>query len=171
MRRIFIPLVLALHLGSQAWAEPPWRGETAAFFGVTFLDGSTEGEMRGVRADETARTALVADYIAEVLVDEGMELKGLAPVQAELDRITNPARCNGCELRIAEELGASYAVVAEVHKVSNLILSVSIVIRDADTGRHVAGSTVDIRGNNDDSWLRGARYILTRHIFAWDGED
>lgn len=161
--------MLALFLGSPVWATPPWHGETAAFFGVTFLDGSNEGEMRGVRDDETARAALVADYIAEVLVAEKMELKDLAPVQAELDRIGNPARCNGCELRMAQRLGARYAVVAEVHKVSNLILSISIAIRDAETGRHVAGSTVDIRGNDDESWLRGAGYILTRHIFAWDG--
>ena len=34
-----------------------WQGRTAAFFGVTFLDTSHEGELNGPRADEAARVA------------------------------------------------------------------------------------------------------------------
>ena len=169
MRRLLLPLAFALLLGFPGWATPPWRGETVAFFGVAFIDHSTEGDIRGQRADQTARTSLVADYIAEVLAAEGMEVVDLAPVADELERTRNPGRCNGCELRMARQLGARFAVVAEVNKVSNLILSVSIAVREAETGAHVAGSTVDIRGNTDESWLHGARYILTRHIFVWDG--
>jgi hypothetical protein len=71
---------------------------------------------------------------------------------------------------MARELGARYAVVSEVQKVSNLILAMNIYVRDTDDGGQVAGQAVDIRGNTDDSWQRGARYILTRNIFADQGE-
>lgn len=169
MRRMIAPLSVALTLAAPVAAQE-WEGAEAAFFGVTFIDTSTEGEINGIRPDETARTELLADYIAEALAAEGLVLVDLAPVRVELDRTLNPAKCNGCDIRMAQELGAEYSVVSEIQKVSNLILAINIYIRDAETGAQVAGQAVDIRGNNDDSWLRGARYILTRNIFPDQGE-
>jgi hypothetical protein len=32
------------------------------------------------------------------------------------------------------------------------------------TRERVFGSSVDIRGNTDESWLHGIRYILTNHL-------
>jgi len=170
MMRTFAPLLLTLAFALPAWADPRWEGQTAAFFGVTFIDTSTEGEINGVREDETARVAMIEDYIAEALEAGGLTLVDLAPVQEELDRTMNPAKCNGCDVRMARELGARYSIVSEVQKVSNLILAINIYVRDADDGGQVAGQAVDIRGNTDDSWQRGARYVLTRNIFADQGE-
>ncbi len=163
------PLILALLTANPALAaDDSWAGKRAAFFGVTFIDTSTEGDMRGVRADEVARIDLVTDYIADTLREQGLELVDLEPVREELDRTRNPARCNGCDMRMAQRLGADYAVVSEVQKVSNLILSMNIYVRDAGTGRNLRGMAVDVRSNTDDSWLRGMRYILQRNIFAAD---
>jgi hypothetical protein len=158
-----------LALAPSAWADSRWAGETAAFFGVTFIDTSTEGEINGVREDETARVALLEDYIAQALEAEGLTLVDLAPVREELERTLNPSKCNGCDIRMARALGARYSIVSEVQKVSNLILAINIYVRDADDGGQVAGQAVDIRGNTDDSWQRGARYVLTRNIFADQG--
>lgn len=163
MKQLF-PLVAALCLALPASAQE-WQGKTAAFFGVTFLDTSTEGSINGVRADETARVALIEDYITRALEAEGLTVLDLAPVQEELDRTANPAKCNGCDLRMAERLGADYTVVSEVQKVSNLILSMNLYIKDTATGRQLRGQAVDIRGNTDDSWTRGIRYILKRNVF------
>src|SRR3712207_7252814 len=44
---------------------------------------------------------------------EGFDLVDLAPVTEELDRTLNPANCNGCEVRMAERLGADYSLVGE----------------------------------------------------------
>ena len=51
-----------------------------------------------------------------------------------------------------------------MHKVSNLILSVNVVIRDVSTRERVFASSVDIRGNTDESWLHGIRYILNNRL-------
>jgi hypothetical protein len=167
MRGALSLLVLALLLPSgAAFAGETWQGRTAAFFGITFLDTSHEGELHGIREDEQARVALVEDFVRDRLQAEGLDLVDLDPVAEELARTVNLASCNGCELRMADQLGAEYAVVGEVQKVSNLILSMNLYIRDVETGRPVEGLAVDIRGNNDDSWLRGMRYILDRAIFA-----
>lgn len=147
-------------------ADDPWQGQTAAFFGVTFLDTSTEGELNGVRADETARIERTEAYVRDALRGRGLELVDLAPVAQELERTFNPADCNGCDLAMARALGARYSIVAEVQKVSNLILSMNLYVRDAETGELLRGQAVDIRGNTDDSWMRGMRYILDRNVFA-----
>ncbi|PTE21498.1 hypothetical protein C5F48_12110 [Cereibacter changlensis JA139] len=159
-----LALLLAASVTLPAAAQE-WQGKSAAFFGVTFLDTSNEGSLNGVRADETARLAMIKAYIAEALRAQGLTLLDLAPVQEELDRTVNPAKCNGCDLRMAKRLGADYTVVSEVQKVSNLILSMNLYIKDTATGKQLRGQAVDIRGNTDDSWTRGMRYILTRNVF------
>lgn len=162
-------LVLGLLLPSWAtFADERWQGQTAAFFGMTLLDTSHEGELRGTQPEEIARAELVADQVRERLKQEGFELVDLDPVRDELERVVNPARCNGCDIRMAKALGADYSVVGEVQKVSNLILSMNLYIRDVESGSPVEGLAVDIRSNTDETWLRGMRYILDNAIFAED---
>jgi hypothetical protein len=108
---------------------------------------------------------LTEDYIRQTLEEHGLVLVDLGPVAEEMARTVNPADCNGCELRMARQLGARYAVVSEVQKVSNLILSMNLYVRDAETGANLRGLAVDIRGNTDESWLRGIRYILRNAVF------
>ncbi len=153
-----IILVLAL-------AGPATAGETVAFFGITFLDTSLQGDELGEDPAERARIAMLEDLVRERFTQEGYELVDLTPVQVERDRIVNPAKCYGCDTRMASKLGADYALVGEVQKVSNLILSMNLQMRDASTGDMVKGRVVDIRSNTDDSWRRGMRYILNNTFF------
>lgn len=164
LRTACLAALAATGLAFPATAEE-WRGKTAAFFGVTFLDTSTEGSINGVRADETARLVMIEDYIVEALEAQGLEVLDLGPVEEELDRTANPAKCNGCDVRMAKRLGADYTIVSEVQKVSNLILAMNLYVKDTESGRQIRGQAVDIRGNTDESWTRGMRYILTRNVF------
>lgn len=143
-------------------------GAKVAFLGMHFIDTSTEGAMNGVRDDETARLALLEAAVRERFEAEGFNLLDLAPVTEEMERTLNPANCNDCEVRMAEQLGADYSLVGEVQKVSNLILSMNLALRDTESGEFVRMLAVDIRGNTDDAWLRGGRYILNNHFFAED---
>jgi hypothetical protein len=79
--------------------------------------------------------------------------------------VVNPADCAGCELRLAEKLGADYVVVGEVQKVSNLILSMNLVLREVPSGMMLRGLSVDFRSNTDETWLRAMRYILRYNFF------
>jgi len=47
-----------------------------------------------------------------------------------------------------------------VQKVSNLILNLNIEVRDSDSGEALYTTSVDIRGNTDESWLRGVRRLV-----------
>lgn len=167
MQRILIALILAFWptLAPAALDKPLMPGAKIAFLGVHFIDTSTEGAYNGVRADETARLKLLENAARDRFVEKGFVIVSNDPVAAELGNTSNPADCNGCEMGMATRLGADYVLVGEVQKVSNLILSMNLVLRDARSGEMLRGISVDIRSNTDDSWLRGIRYILKNHFF------
>lgn len=158
-------LIMALSLAAfPAFAEVQEAG-TLAYFGVHFIDTSTEGAYNGIRPDETARVAMAAALVADEMRDRGFELMSNAPVADRLAGVTNPTRCNGCDVAMARDLGAEYVMAGEVQKVSNLILNVNLVLRNVETGQVLRSGSVDIRGNTDESWQRGFRYLLRNVIF------
>ena len=168
-RALFLWLLAGLLSASAATAQglvPLREGSRVAFLGITFIDTSTEGAYNPVRSDETARLALVRDYVEARFTEDGFVLIDLAPISTDLAAVTNPADCYGCETRLAARLNADYVLVGEVQKVSNLILSMNLVLRAVPSGEVVRARAVDIRSNTDDSWLRGMRYIFKTHIFA-----
>jgi hypothetical protein len=166
MRRAFPIALLALSLvAGPSWADSEWQGKTAAFFGVTLIDTSRDEPYGEPSVPEAARLALTEDYIRTALEERGLVFVDLAPVAEEMARTVNPSDCNDCDLRMARRLGASYSVVSEVQKVSNLILVMNLYIRDAETGAYLRGLAVDIRSNTDESWLRGIRYMFRNPVF------
>ena len=166
MKSLIVSLLVSLTFGFAAAAAEPLKPEASlAFFGITFIDTSAEGAYFDARPDEAARLAMVSDYVIGEFEERGFRLLDVEPVREEIDRIANPADCNDCEVRMAKKLGADYSLAGQIQKVSNLILSMNLVIRDAETGAMARGMSVDIRGNTDDSWRRGMRYILRNNIF------
>ncbi len=162
---MFMRLILTLFAmlaAAQALAEPPAPGR-AMWFGLHFIDHSTEGALNPARADEAARVTMAQTLIAEELSARGFTL--IDPPADAVAQIKNPAKSNGRDTELARAGGADYAIAGEVHKVSNLILQLNLQIRDAQTGQMRAAGAVDIRGNNDRSFQRGYRYLLKNIIF------
>lgn len=147
------------------YGDPLPSGARVAFLGMAFIDWSTEGDYNGERPDQTARIVLLNDAVRERFTTEGFTILSTDPIADELAATLNPSDCNGCELRMAEKLDADYVLVGEVNKVSNLILSMNLVMREVPSGTMVRGLSVEIRSNTDDSWLRGLRYILKYNFF------
>ncbi|MCX2723989.1 DUF3280 domain-containing protein [Roseibium salinum] len=158
-------LVIAPMTANGGSYKPLEPGPDLAYLGFSFVDLSTEGAYNGVRADETGRLRMLEETLRERFAQEGYTVLSNDPIAAKLATVSNPARCYDCEIRLADRLGARYVVVGEVRKVSNLVLSISLVMRDVETGDRVRALAVDIRGNTDQSWLRGMDYILKNHFF------
>jgi hypothetical protein len=155
----------ALLAGSASFSLAAEATGSAAILGVTLIDTSTEGDYNPPREDETARIALLRGQLADSLAERGWTLIDPAPVADQLDRVVNPADCNGCDARLGAELGADLAVTAEVQKVSNLILTINVLVRDTGSGDLVAVGNADIRGNTDQSWTRGLSWVMRNRIF------
>ncbi|NMM04731.1 DUF3280 domain-containing protein [Polaromonas sp.] len=83
-----------------------------------------------------------------------------AALIADLDSRFALHDCNGCDVDIGRALDADRVLTAWVQKVSNLILNINIQIRDVKTGLIMLNKSVDIRGNTDESWSRGIRYMV-----------
>lgn len=154
---LFAVSLLAMAV-SQAQAAEPLK---AAFFGIELINTSLEK----VSAEEETRIANLEQQVREAMLATGRyEFVDISPVAEKADKYAHIANCNGCDSRLATELGADLAVTGEVQKVSNLILNISVYMRDAATGVMVRGGTVDIRGNTDVSWNRGMRYLLKNRV-------
>ena len=153
--------VIALMLLAAAPAAAAGPPRSAAFFGVHLIDMSEGGDL----ADEHARVDLVARRLVEALEGSGRyAFVDTAPVARKAGLFENLANCGGCDARLAAELGAEVAVTAEVQKTSNLILHMSVYVREAGGGALLAGGSADIRGNTEETWLRGMDYILRNRL-------
>ena len=73
--------------------------------------------------------------------------------------------CNGCEAKLARAINATHSLGCLVHKVSNLIMSITVYMRDANTEQLLEQHSADLRGNSDQSWERTALWLLKNRIF------
>jgi hypothetical protein len=151
-------LALALSLAA---ATPAQAAPKAAVFPLELIDTSLEGEVSGPRADEASRLALATEELRRLAAREaGYEVVDLAAIAPEIRSSAPLYKCNGCEVELARRAGADVAITAAVRKFSPLLLSLHIYVTDAGTGNLTKMYRVDIRGNTDESWLRGLRRLV-----------
>jgi Protein of unknown function (DUF2380) len=158
-------IAAALH---QALATgPPQGAEPArlALFDLELVDTSLQGEVKGVDPADAARLRMIEAELRDALAASGrFQLVDTAPAADQIDAAGVLWSCNGCEAGIARGLDADLALVGWVQKVSNLILNFNVVIRDTATRERVFAGSVDIRGNTDESWRHGIRYLLKNRL-------
>ncbi len=68
--------------------------------------------------------------------------------------------CNGCELDIAKRVGADRVMIGWFFKMSTLIGTLHVVIKDVATGHVVYAKDFDFRGDNEKAWRRAADYMV-----------
>lgn len=143
---------------SRAWAE----AQRAAVFPFELFDTS----LNGAHGGSQERLKLIDGELRDLLAKSGRyEPVPLSPAAVKATAALPDLRtCDGCETPIARELGADVSVVGWVQKVSELILNINLVIRDAKNGAVLEAGSVDIRGDNDESWSRGVAYLLRNRL-------
>jgi hypothetical protein len=159
MKRLSVMAIAVLLFAHPVHAQPT----RAAFFGVTVIDMSPGGD----HGAEDRRASMIAERLAALLEESGRyAFVDVEPVRRETERYANLAHCNGCDAAFARRLGADVAITGEVQKTSELILHMTIYLRDAETGALIGGGSADMRGNTDESWRRGVDFIVKRRILA-----
>lgn len=153
------PLLALLLL--LAAPTPAAAAEPAALFPFELVSSS----MEPVQDAELARLTRLDAQLAELLEPRGFTPVDTTPVQARVAFYASLQGCNGCEVALAEELGAEIAVIGWVQKVSNLILNVNLRLTDVATGQTIKAGSVDIRANTDESWSRGLRFLVNNRLF------
>jgi hypothetical protein len=166
-------LLLALAL-SVALLAPARPGAAAppklALFPFELVDSSLQGEKQGLDPADRARLAMIEDQLRTALAaSDRYQLIETAPAADAIEAAGRLWSCNGCELAIARKLGADLALVGWVQKVSNLILNLNVVVRDVGTRAPVLAGSVDIRGDTDESWRHGMRYLIKHRLLPGSG--
>lgn len=157
-----VVVILLLFAAGRSEPIPAAEPVRLVLFPLEFVTTS----MEPVREDERARLKLAEAELRGRLEAKGYVLVDPAPVAARAAAYASLRECNGCELELAGALGAEQAALAWVGKTSNLILDITLRIGEVQTGKLVRAGSVAIRGNTDESWLRGIRYLVENVVFA-----
>ncbi|WP_158046686.1 DUF3280 domain-containing protein [Skermanella pratensis] len=150
-----IPLLIALLTAAFPAVAAPLP---AAVFEIELIDTSGEGRSPAQEQRIRATTEALRRELAETGLYAPLDLAPAA------DRIDDHLSCERCLLDIARDMGGRVAVMGKVNKISTLILSMDIVVRDLADGKVVARGTADIRGDNDRAWLRGMEWLVEHRI-------
>ena len=157
-------IALAVSISAHAPAQPL----NTAVFNFEMIDTSLEGEMHGARLDEQVRLKRVGDQLRKGLAEsDKFIIVEIAPVEAEALK-NNLQACGGCDVDLAQRLGADLSITGTVQKVSNLILNMNVYIRDVRTGKLLISMSADFRGNTDESWSRTLDWLLRNRLLSAD---
>ena len=162
------PIAAALAVAALSLATAARAAEEPlplAVFDFELIDTSLEGEVSGPREDEQKRLGLISDLLRKMLAESGRyEIVDMAPAAAVIQDAGYLHGCNGCDAKIAGDLGAERALTGTVQKVTNLILNINLYERDVASGKLLRAMSVDIRSNSDKSWSRGVSYLVRNRI-------
>lgn len=162
------PALVLILTGALALASAQAAGRSAAVFDFELIDTSLEGAMRGPQADEQARLAGVSDALRRRLQESGrFSIVDIGPLADEA-RASNLQACGGCDVRLARRVGAELAITGTVQKVSNLILNMTIYVKDVGSGRLLSVANADLRGNTDESWSRALDWLVRNRLLDPD---
>jgi hypothetical protein len=147
-------------------ATPSTQVETIAFLDVKFQN---DHEVQEPTTDaERARLASLEAVFKSQLEGSGHYRFILIPSDIKAKIVSGPSigECGGCEIDYGKKLGSDLTAWVVVQKVSNLILNINLYIVDVATQNPVLVQSVDIRGNTDQSWTRGMRYLVKHHVLT-----
>src|SRR5215475_14417084 len=144
----------------------PTVAQSVAVFDFELIDTSLEGAIRGARPDEQERLARLSDQLRQLLGAAGrFSLVDITPIAREA-QASNLQACGGCDIRLAQRIGAELGITGTVQKVSNLILNMNIYVRDASSGATIAAMSADMRGNTDETWSRALDWLVRNRLLA-----
>ena len=131
----------------------------------------------GSANEKGAQSAVIAKYREEqarrldsldstLLRDSGrFSLVDITPIAREA-QASNLQACGGCDMHLAQRIGAELAITGTVQKVSNLILNMNIYVRDVSSGATTAAMSADMRGNTDETWSRPLDWLVRNRLLA-----
>ncbi|WP_250474319.1 DUF3280 domain-containing protein [Caballeronia sp. GAFFF1] len=162
VRMLALLVLCALPLSGQAQAQQ--AQQSIALLDCTLIDDNAAYNDADTNRIQAERLAKVSNALREQLREKTplhvTDNARASELIAALEHAQDMSACNGCELRVARELGVSRVGVCWVQKISNLILNINLRVEDVDSGATLFQRSVDMRGNTDQSWQRGARALV-----------
>jgi len=157
----FVAILLISTLSAPAFAE----ASKLAVFDLELIDTSVEGDVPSPVAVQERLMRASGQLRRELAQSGKYEIVDIAPVHVAAHG-SNLQACGGCDVKFAQQLGADLALTGIVRKISNLILNITLFVRDVPSGRLVAAMNADLRGDTDESWSRAIGYLVRNRLLA-----
>jgi hypothetical protein len=165
MRGCAVLIIASLPLLSATAAA---QERSAAIFDFELTDTSRVDQLAPHDAVLQTRLAEVSERLRKRLAESGrFVIVDIAPVAKEA-QASNLQSCGGCDISLADKIGADLAITGMVHKVSNLVLRMMILVRDAKTGAVLAVARASMRGDTDETWTRTLDWLVRHRLLAPD---
>jgi hypothetical protein len=159
---------LSLVFSTLAGAHAAYAVPKVAIMPFDIRDAEIEGDPFAKPKDtDIARMQLVAEELKKLMETSKMyEVVDLAPFAAGIEKASPFNKCDACEVEIAKQAGADLAVTGFVDKLSDALISLQLFVRDTATGEMTKTMSAEIRGNTDELWLHGIRYLWKNRFNA-----
>lgn len=166
--RVVMKASLGLAILGMALAQPVFAAQKVAVFPFDMRDAQQDGEIvPQYNPEDLKRLVLVADELKALLAkDTRYEVVDLTAQAADVEKASPFSKCDGCETEIAAAAGADLAVTGYVDKVSDALISLQIFARDVKSGEMKKTMSAEVRGNTDELWLHGMRWLWRNRFNA-----
>jgi hypothetical protein len=154
-------LAAVLALPTLCGSSEAQAASKAAVFDFQFVN---LGQLEPTQADKD-RLPRLSDELRTLLAKSGVyDIVPVSSYKTAIDKGAPLRNCGGCAIDYAQKLGAQFAITGEIQKVSNLILNINVYIADVSGATPEKAFSVDIRGDTDESFDRGVKYIVKNNI-------
>ncbi|WP_417671724.1 DUF3280 domain-containing protein [Roseibium sp.] len=158
---VVMTMYLAMFRPVSANADP------VAVFDMEFINFSQEVEFGAKNEAEYRRIAMLSVYLRELLEGSGRyEVVDLTLLGDDVARYGGVFSCNRCEEKLARKAGVPTSITGAVQKLSVLVQTVILRERDAATGAVLQLYQTDIRGNTDEAWKRGLKWLVDNRLLV-----
>jgi len=114
---------------------------------------------------EVARLELARDKLIDLIVERGAyEVADLTQYKSEIRRAAPFDRCQGCEVEFGKLSNADVTILGVVHKSSELLINMAILVRDVKTGELKQTMLASILQNDDTGWLKAIRNLVNSRL-------
>lgn len=141
--------------------SPALAAQKIVIFPFDMRDAQQEGEIvPQYQEEDLRRLKVVADELKALMTKDGRyEVLDLTPLSADVEKAFPFSKCDGCDKDIAEKAGADLALTGFVDKLSDALISLQLFVKDVKSGEMKKTMSAEIRGNTDELWLHGVRWL------------
>jgi len=94
------------------------------------------------------------------------QLVDVSAVTAPAAKAGKLRECDGCDAKIAADLGADQSMVGIVSRITRTEYAVTYKVRDARSGALMDVKQTDLRMGANVAWSRGARWLIERRLLG-----
>ncbi len=157
--RVFILVVVCAVPAARAAPLLP-----AAVFPFTLDDTGFDGAIAGPEPADEARLQMLDAQLRAALTASGRyRLLDMSDVAFQLAGGSLHG-CVSCVTELARAVGAQVAIIGWVQELTKTRSEISLVVRDAASGKMLHSGSVDLRDNTEASWHAGLAWLLAHRI-------